>query len=96
MSGAQLLAPVTCGLNRLSSEGRLAFAVFVHVKEDDRCAFGYANGIVSYLPTAAEYAFGGYECDDADQSCGLLLQVGPESEAVLVEGSLELLGLLWS
>jgi hypothetical protein len=57
---------------------------------------GYTNGVISYLPTAAEYPFGGYECDYAHHSWGLVEQVGPESERLLVAGSLRLLKELWS
>ena len=57
---------------------------------------GYTNGVLSYLPTADEYPYGGYECDYAHHSYGLVEQVAPESEAILVEGCLELLNGLWS
>ena len=57
---------------------------------------GYANGVLSYLPTADEYPYGGYECDYAHHSYGLVEQVAPESEAILVNGCLDLLTALWS
>ena len=57
---------------------------------------GYANGVLSYLPTADEYPYGGYECDYAHHSYGLVEQVAPESEAILVNGCLELLTALWN
>lgn len=56
---------------------------------------GYSNGVISYLPTAAEYPFGGYEVDYAHHSFGLIEQVAPESEAILVEGCVDLLEQLW-
>lgn len=46
---------------------------------------GYANGVISYLPTAAEYPYGGYECDYAHHSYGLVEQVAPETEEIIVE-----------
>jgi neutral ceramidase len=52
---------------------------------------GYTNGSVSYLPCAAEYPFGGYEIDYAHHSYGLVEQVAPETERIIVEGNLELL-----
>ena len=62
---------------------------------DSRPAAGYANGVLSYLPTADEYPYGGYECDYAHHSYGLVEQVAPESEAILVNGCLDLLTALW-
>ncbi len=47
---------------------------------------GYSNGVISYLPTAAEYPYGGYECDYAHHSYGLVEQVAPATEGILVEG----------
>jgi len=52
---------------------------------------GYSNGVISYLPTAAEYPFGGYECDYAHHSYGLVEQVAPETEAILVENCTSLI-----
>lgn len=52
---------------------------------------GYTNGSVSYLPCAAEYPYGGYEVDYAHHSYGLVEQVAPETERVIVEGNLDLL-----
>jgi hypothetical protein len=46
---------------------------------------GYSNGIISYLPSRVEYEFGGYEVDYAHHSFGLLEQVSPETEAIIVE-----------
>ena len=43
-----------------------------------------------YLPTAEEYPYGGYECDYAHHSYGLVEQIAPESERILVERSVEL------
>jgi neutral ceramidase len=56
---------------------------------------GYSNGLISYLPTAAEYQYGGYECDYAHHSYGLIEQVAPETESILVEGSVRLVEALW-
>ncbi len=56
---------------------------------------GYSNGVISYLPSAAEYPHGGYEVDYAHHSYGLIEQVAPESEAILVEAGVEMLKELW-
>ncbi len=56
---------------------------------------GYSNGVISYLPSAAEYPHGGYEVDYAHHSYGLIEQVAPESEAILVEAGVEILKELW-
>lgn len=46
---------------------------------------GYSNGIISYLPTADEYPYGGYECDYAHHSYGLVEQVAPATERMVVD-----------
>src|SRR5262249_40396824 len=46
---------------------------------------GYTNGLVSYFPTAAEYAYGGYEADYGCRSVGNPSHVAPECEQILVE-----------
>lgn len=56
---------------------------------------GYTNGVISYLPTAAEFPFGGYEGDYAHHSFGLVEQVAPETESILVETSLDLIADLF-
>ena len=56
---------------------------------------GYSNGVISYLPSAAEYPHGGYEVDYAHHSYGLIEQVAPESEAILVEAGVAMLEELW-
>ena len=38
------------------------------------CRLEYANGVLSYLPTADEYPYGGYECNYAHHSYGLAEQ----------------------
>lgn len=50
----------------------------------------YTNGVLTYLPTADEYGDGGYECDYAHHSYGLVEQIAPESEKILVETSVGL------
>lgn len=52
---------------------------------------GYTNGSVSYLPCAAEYEFGGYEVDYAHHSYGLVEQVAPATEGIIIDGNLALL-----
>jgi hypothetical protein len=56
---------------------------------------GYTNGVVSYLPTAEEYKYGGYECDYAHHSWGLVEQVAPATEGILVKASIEMLEEVW-
>jgi hypothetical protein len=51
---------------------------------------GYTNGIVSYLPTAAEYPFDGYEVSWAQNTWSLPAQVAPESERLLTETGVRL------
>ena len=57
---------------------------------------GYSNGVISYLPTAAEYPYGGYECDYAHHSYGLIEQVAPATEGILVENCSTLIAELFS
>lgn len=51
--------------------------------------------MISYLPSAAEYPHGGYEVDYAHHSYGLIEQVAPETEAILVEAGVAMLEELW-
>ena len=51
---------------------------------------GYANGLVSYFPTADEYPYGGYEPGYGNRSFDLWAQVAPESERLLVETGVRL------
>lgn len=57
---------------------------------------GYANGVVCYLPSAAEHPFGGYEVDYPHHSYGLVAPLAPETEGIIVETSLELLRKLFA
>jgi hypothetical protein len=51
---------------------------------------GYANGLVTYFPTADEYPYGGYEPGYGNRSFDLWSQVSPESERILVETGVRL------
>ncbi len=51
---------------------------------------GYANGLVTYFPTADEYPYGGYEPGYGNRSFDLWSQVAPESERILVETGVRL------
>ena len=57
---------------------------------------GYSNGIISYLPTADEYQYGGYECDYAHHSYGLVEQVAPATEDIIVDTCSALLDALFA
>jgi hypothetical protein len=54
---------------------------------------GYTNGCIGYLPTASAYPEGGYEIVTAIRYYGLLM-MKPESEELVMQKSLELLGKL--
>jgi neutral ceramidase len=51
---------------------------------------GYVNGLVGYLPTAAELAFGGYEAGFGNRSTGLPSHFDGSSERILVESGVRL------
>jgi hypothetical protein len=51
---------------------------------------GYANGLVTYFPTADEYPYGGYEPGYGNRSFDLWAQVTPEAERILVETGVRL------
>ena len=55
----------------------------------------YTNGVLTYMPPAAEYPDGGYECDYAHHSYGLIEQIAPQCERILVESSVELISAAW-
>lgn len=46
---------------------------------------GFTNGLIAYFPTAAEYAYGGYEADYSCRGHGNPSHVAPECEQILVE-----------
>jgi hypothetical protein len=56
---------------------------------------GYTNGVVSYLPTAAEYRLGGYETVYGNKPFGLPAQVAPDCERILVETGVRLVQSLF-
>jgi hypothetical protein len=51
---------------------------------------GYTNEIIGYLPTAAEYAFGGYEAGTGYKSAGLPSLFDPSVEEICVETGVRL------
>ena len=48
---------------------------------------GYANGCVGYVPTADEYARGGYEIDQAYKVYPSVRMIAPESEGIVRAGA---------
>jgi neutral ceramidase len=52
---------------------------------------GYSNGYVGYLPTAAEYPYGGYEPGYSHHNTELLEQIGPQSEKLLTDACLRVI-----
>ncbi len=55
----------------LPGEPFLAVADRVHDGLGDALVLGYCDGVSGYLPTSDEYAFGGYEVDDAHRYYGM-------------------------
>lgn len=53
---------------------------------------GYTNGVHGYVPTAADYPFGGYEVEGAHRYYGTLMYAA-ESEALIRQAGYELLGV---
>ena len=53
-------------------------------------ALGYTNGVHGYVPTAADYPFGGYEVDGAHRYYGTLMYA-PESELLIRDAAYDLL-----
>lgn len=56
---------------------------------------GYTNGVISYMPIAAEYPLGGYEPGYGNKTYGLPTQVTPEVEPILVETGVRLVRSLF-
>ena len=56
---------------------------------------GYTNEIIGYLPTAAEYAFGGYEAGMGYKSAGLPSLFDPSVERICVETGVRLVERLF-
>ena len=57
---------------------------------------GYTNGVVTYFPTATEFQQGGYEPEYGNRSFGQVAQVTPESERILTETAVRLVGSLFT
>jgi hypothetical protein len=55
---------------------------------------GYTNGCPGYFPTAPEYAFGGYEVEDAHRYYGLPAPFAPGTAEILARTAVELSGEL--
>ncbi|MDX6565143.1 MAG: hypothetical protein QOE10_805, partial [Gaiellales bacterium] len=56
---------------------------------------GYTNEIIGYLPTAAEYEFGGYEAGYGYKSAGLPSLFDPSVERICVESGVRLVERLF-
>jgi hypothetical protein len=56
---------------------------------------GYSNGCISYMPIASEYQLGGYEPSYGHKTYGLPAQVAPETERLLIETGVSLVGALF-
>lgn len=56
---------------------------------------GYSNGLISYIPTAAEYQFGGYECVHAHKGYGLPSAIAPEAERIVTSSCIRLIKTLF-
>ena len=52
---------------------------------------GYANGCIGYVPTAGEYARGGYEIDQAFRIYPSVRMIAPESECIVRSGAWQVL-----
>lgn len=55
-------------------------------------ALGYTNGVHGYVPTAADYSYGGYEVDGANRYYGTLMYT-PACETLIREEAYHLLGI---
>ena len=57
---------------------------------------GCCNGVLGYVPTAAEYAFGGFEVLAAHRVYGMPAAVAPEAAGMIVTAARDLLAGLWA
>jgi neutral ceramidase len=73
------------GIQLLGMEGEIfaRYQLEIEAKYDQAILCGYANGCVGYIPTADEYACGGYEIDEAYKVFPSLQMVAPASEALI-------------
>jgi hypothetical protein len=55
-------------------------------------SLGYTNGVHGYVPTAADYPYGGYEVDGANRYYGTLMYA-PSCEMLIREEAYHLLGI---
>ncbi len=63
---------------------------FQHQSPDPLFALGYTNGVHGYVPTAADYPFGGYEVDTAHRYYGTLMYT-PDCEPLIRNAAYRLL-----
>ncbi|MBT3341785.1 MAG: hypothetical protein HN712_10405 [Gemmatimonadetes bacterium] len=72
-------------LRLVGMEGEIFCRYQIDLEADHDLAWlcGYADGCVGYIPTADEYARGGYEIDDAFTVYPSVLMVAPASEVIL-------------
>ena len=74
-------------------------AIGAQIKDEspaERTLFaGYANGLIGYLPTAAEHRKGGYEVDVAPYVFRMPGLLDPNAAQQAAEHSLKLLGRVW-
>ena len=54
---------------------------------------GYTNGCIGYVPTTADYPYGGYEVNSAYKLYGTQM-IAPESEGIILEKTIRLLRTL--
>jgi hypothetical protein len=80
------------GLPIISLPGEPFLAVADQIREGlgDALVLGYCDGVSGYLPTADEYAFGGYEVDAAHRYYGMPGPFAPGSAERLADAALAL------
>lgn len=74
----------------LPGEPFLAVADRVRAGLGDALVLGYCDGVSGYLPTSDEYAFGGYEVDDAHRYYGMPGPYAPGSAERLADAAVAL------
>ena len=84
------------GLALLGMEGEIFSRYQLELEEESplpaTLLCGYANGCVGYVPTADEYARGGYEVDSAYKVYPSVQMIAPESEELIRRAARSLLG----
>lgn len=76
----------------MNGEMVAAYGLWIRQVSQDRCwPVGYCNGMIGYIPTAAQLSEGGYEATEFIYPFGMPAPYGPECEEIIREAIMTLI-----